>query len=235
MAARTNDLGDLQARLGHRFADRALLHEALTHKSAAQGRDNQRLEFLGDALLNFAVARLLHRERADWQEGPMSKLRGVLVRTESLQHWALDLGLDQALRAVHPRKAPPMGAKPLADALEALLAALFLDVQASGGPGTEAVQAVVEARFLEAVRTAHPEGWARFDPKTALQEAAARLGLPAPAYALVAQSGPGHAPRFTVRVTVGEAQAEATGPTRKGAEGEAASRLQDLLRARAQV
>ena len=233
--ARTDDLGDLEARLGHRFADRTLLQEALTHRSAGQGRDNQRLEFLGDALLNFAVALLLHRERPDWQEGPMSKLRGVLVRTDSLHQWALDLGLDGALRAAHPRKAPPMGAKPLADAMEALLAALFLDAQGSGRDGSAAVQAVVEARFREPVRTAHPEGWARFDPKTALQEAAARLGLPAPVYAPVAQSGPGHAPRFTVRVSVGGTQTEATGPTRKGAEGEAAARMLDLLPARTQA
>lgn len=235
MTKRTDDLEHLEARLGHRFADRDLLLEALTHRSAGRGRDNQRLEFLGDALLNFAVALLLHRERPDWQEGPMSKLRGVLVRTESLHHWALDLGLDRALRAAHPRKAPPMGAKPLADALEALLAALFLDAQASGGEGSSVVQAAVEARFLASVREAEPEGWTRFDPKTALQEAAARLGLPAPVYAPLAQSGPGHAPRFTVRVTVGEVQAEATGPTRKGAEGEAAARLLDRLPSRPQA
>lgn len=235
MAPRRDDLGDLEARLGHRFSDRTLLQEALTHASAAQGRDNQRLEFLGDALLNFAVAFLLHRERPDWEEGPMSKFRGVLVRTDALHAWALDLGLDRALRAVHPAKAPPMGPKPLADALEALLAALFLDARASGGDGTAAVLAVAEARFLEPIRAAHGEAWTRFDPKTALQEAAARLGLPAPAYGPVTQTGPGHAPRFTVRVAVGEVQAEASGPSRKRAEGEAAARLLDLLRVRTQA
>ena len=229
MAKRGDGLADLEAGLGYRFSDRALLQEALTHTSAARGRDNQRLEFLGDALLNFLVALLLHRERPDWQEGPMSKFRGVLVRTDSLHQWAMDLGLDRALSATHPRKAPPMGPKPLADALEALLAAVYLDAQASGRDGNTAVLALVEARFLEPIRQARPEAWSRLDPKTTLQETAARLGLPAPAYTQVAQSGPGHAPLFTVRVSVGELAVEARGSSRKRAESDAAHRLLDLL------
>lgn len=229
MVRRTNDLGDLEARLGYRFGDPALLQEALTHTSAGSARDNQRLEFLGDALLNFAVALLLHRERPDWQEGAMSKLRGVLVRTESLHAWALDLGLDRAFKAAHPKKAPPMGPKPLADALEALLAAVYLDAQASHQDGTTQVQALVEARFLEPVRQAQPDTWMRLDPKTHLQETAARLGLPAPVYTQVELSGPGHAPRFTMRVAVGSSSAQAEGSTRKKAEGEAAQQLLNQL------
>jgi len=234
MPRRSDEPGDLQTRLGYRFADSALLREALTHASAGSGRDNQRLEFLGDALLNFSVALLLHRERPDWQEGPMSKLRGMLVRTESLHAWAMDLGLDQALRAAHPRKAPPMGPKPLADALEALLAAIFLDAQAAGTEAVSRINALVESRFLEPIRAAHVDSWIRLDPKTHLQETAARLGLPAPAYTQVNQAGPGHAPRFTMRVSVGDEAAEAEGSTRKGAEGEAARRLLDLLGTRTQ-
>lgn len=229
MARRTDELAALEARLGFRFSDRALLQESLTHTSAAKARDNQRLEFLGDALLNFSVALLLHRERPDWQEGSMSKFRGVLVRTDSLHQWALDLGLDRALTATHPKKAPPMGPKPLADALEALLAAIYLDAQASGRDGAAAAMAVVEARFLEPIRSARPEAWTHLDPKTTLQEAAARLGLSAPVYTLVSQSGPGHAPLFTVQVTVGGHAAEAKGPSRKRAEGDAARQLLDLL------
>lgn len=229
MANRTEDLGALEARLSYSFADPGLLREALTHTSAGSGRDNQRLEFLGDALLNFTVALLLHRERPDWQEGAMSKLRGMLVRTESLHAWAQDLGLETALRSVHPRKAPPMGPKPLADALEALLAAMYLDAQARGADGSATVLARVEARFLDAIRQASPEGWTRLDPKTHLQETAARLGLPAPVYAHVDQTGPGHAPRFTMQVTVGTHSAKAVGLSRKKAEGDAAQRLLDLL------
>ena len=122
-----------------------------------------------------------------------------------------------------------MGPKPLADALEAVLAAVFLDAQAAGRDGTNSVVALVETRFLEPIRQASPEGWIRLDPKTHLQETAARLGLPAPVYAQVDQTGPGHAPRFTVRVAVGEQATEAEGSTRKRAEGEAAQRLLDLL------
>jgi ribonuclease-3 len=220
---------DLEVRLGYRFNDPDLLREALTHASAGAPRDNQRLEFLGDALLNFTVALLLHRERPDWQEGAMSKLRGVLVRTESLHAWALDLGLDRALRTAHPRKAPPMGPKPLADALEALLAAIYLDAQSAGAEGTLRVRGLVEARFLEAIQKAQPESWTQMDPKTHLQETAARMGLPAPVYTQVDLAGPGHAPRFTMQVAVGSRTAQAEGTTRKRAEGDAAQRLLDQL------
>jgi ribonuclease III len=220
---------DLEERLGYRFRDPALLQEALTHASAGSARDNQRLEFLGDSLLNFTVALLLHRERPDWQEGPMSKLRGILVRTESLHQWALDLGLDRALRSIHPRKAPPMGSKPLADALEALLASVYLDAESAGSDGCLRVRELVEGRFLAFIREAEPEGWTRLDPKTHLQETAARLGLPAPVYTQVELAGPGHAPRFTVQVAVGSRAAQAQGSSRKRAEGEAARRLLDQL------
>jgi len=219
----------LELRLAYRFQERALLQEALTHASASKGRDNQRLEFLGDALLNFTVAQVLFEAHPDWQEGSMSKLRGLLVRTESLHAWALDLGLDQALSATHPRKAPPMGPKPLADALEALLAAIYLDAQASGQDAAGTVKALVEQRFLKAIQAAVPEGLTQQDPKTHLQETAARLGLPAPVYAQVGQAGPGHAPRFTVRVSVGDQTAEAEGLSRKRAESDAAKSLLLLL------
>jgi ribonuclease-3 len=229
MAPDNNQAADLEVRLGYRFNDPGLLREALTHASAGALRDNQRFEFLGDALLNFTVALLLHQERPDWQEGSMSKLRGVLVRTESLHAWAIDLGLDRALKTTHPRKAPPMGPKPLADAVEALLAAVYLDVQATGEEGLPIVKGLVAARFLQPIREARPGGWTQLDPKTHLQETVARLGLPAPVYTQVDMAGPGHAPRFTMRVAVGTHAAQAEGSTRKRAEGEAARRLLDLL------
>ena len=231
MAKSKDHLSALELRLAYRFQERALLQEALTHASASasKGRDNQRLEFLGDALLNFTVAQVLFEAHPDWQEGSMSKLRGLLVRTESLHAWALDLGLDQALSATHPRKAPPMGPKPLADALEALLAAIYLDAQASGQDAAGTVKALVEQRFLKAIQAAVPEGLTQQDPKTHLQETSARLGLPAPVYALVGQAGPGHAPRFTVRVSVGDQTAEAEGLSRKRAESDAAKSLLLLL------
>ena len=219
----------LETRLGYAFRDRTLLDEALTHASAGSGSDNQRLEFLGDALLNFTVAQILFEARPDWQEGPMSKLRGQLVRTQTLHAWAVDLGLAGALSAVRPRKAPPMGQKPLADALEALLAAVFLDAQRAGTDAANVLRTLVEARFLPAILAARPETLTRLDPKTHLQETAARLGLPAPVYTALDQSGPGHAPRFPVRVAVAAAAAEAEGSSRKQAEGDAAKRLLKTL------
>lgn len=225
MTTASDHLDELQARLGYRFSQSALLQEALTHASVGGLRDNQRLEFLGDALLNACVALLLFRERPDWQEGHLSKLRGVLVRTESLYLWALDLAVDRALKTVRARRSPPMGHKPLADAIEALLAAIYLDALGSGRDGSAVVLQLVEARFLAAIREAKAESWTLLDPKTHLQETAARLGLPAPVYAPLAQTGPGHAPRFTVQVRVGEFTAKAEGASRKGAEGAAAQQL----------
>ena len=226
MARHTDGTAALETRLGHVFSHPALLKEALTNASTGRGRDNQRLEFLGDALLNFCVALAIHRERPEWEEGPMSKLRGVLVCTEALHEWAQDLGLDRALGA-SGRTA--LGPKPLADAVEALLAAVFLDVQGTGGDGAARVQSLVEARHLAAIQSADSGLWARRDAKTTLQETTARLGLPAPVYELLGQSGPGHAPRFSVRATAGPHAAEAEGSTRKKAETDAARKLLDRL------
>jgi ribonuclease-3 len=231
-ARRTSGQDVLESRLAYTFSNRDFLVEALTHASATKGQDNQRLEFLGDALLNFTMARILFEAHPGWQEGPMSKLRGLLVCTEALSAWALDLGLDKLLSAAHPRKAPPMGPKPLADALEALLAAIYLDAHAAGADAAATVKVLVEARFLEDVRAARADTLTQRDPKTHLQETAARLGLAAPAYVQVGQAVPGHAPRFTMRATVGELAAEAEGLTRKRAESDAARKLLDLIAAR---
>jgi ribonuclease-3 len=122
-----------------------------------------------------------------------------------------------------------MGHKPLADAIEALLAAVYLDAQGSGRDGSALVLRLVEGRFLEPIRLAETGTWTLLDPKTHLQETAARLGLPAPVYTQLAQTGPGHAPRFTVEVAVGSQTGKAEGPSRKGAEAIAAHQLLDLL------
>lgn len=212
----------LEARLGYSFHDPNLLAEALTHASAG-AQHNQRLEFLGDALVNFCIAFLLHRERPDLQEGPMSKLRGVLVCTDSLAAWAESLALP--LRMGTKGRSPSPGAKPKADAMEALLAAIHLDALAAGKDGIAPVLALVESRFLVAIREAHAGLWQQKDAKTTLQERAAALALPQPAYAMVQQEGPDHAPKFTAEVKVGELAERATGTTLKKAEAEAARKL----------
>lgn len=224
-----SDMAPLEGRLGYRFRDRALLEQALTHPSAG-GRDNQRLEFLGDALLDLSTAELIHRERPDLDEGAMTKLQVLLVCTEALAAWAKDLGLELRTGGGKRGKAA-MGPKPLADAMEALLAAVYLDAGAAVGRGLLEITRLVEARHLAEVKAADTARWAGRDPKTSLQELAARRGLPAPAYALLGQSGPGHAPRFSVQASVGAEQSRAEGGSRKGAEAEAARLLLQRLEA----
>lgn len=215
-----------EARLGHRFRDRGLLELALTPPSTGHPAHNQRLEFLGDALLNAAVAVLLHREKPDWAEGDLSKLRGMLVRREALQAWGMELGLELRTGPRSPKATPASSrGKALADALEAVLGALFLDVEADGGDPFGAVLAAAERHFLRGIREAGPGAWEVQDAKTTLQERAAGRGWEPPAYTQLGRRGPDHAPRFRVRVEAGGHSAEAEASTIKGAETEAARLL----------
>lgn len=215
---------DLETRLGYRFRNRNSLGQALTPASSGLADHNQRMEFLGDALLNAAVARLIFEARPDWDEGGMSKLRASLVSTASLAAWAEDLGL--ALRR-GPRspKAPP-GEKARVDALEAVLCAVHLD---AGARGFEAVLEVCRARFQAAILGADPRDWRRLDAKTALQEQAAAQGFPPPDYRLASQSGPDHAPSFVAEVRLGPHRSQGQGKSRKAAEAEAARRMLEAL------
>jgi len=216
----------LEAGLRHRFRDRDLLRAALTPPSAGLQPDNQRLEFLGDSVLNFCVALLIHREHPQWAEGPMSKLRGLLVCTDALHQWAGDLGVELAAGPRSRRKPGTANLRnALADSVEALLAAVFLDVQAQGGDALGAVQAIVERRFLAEVRAAFEGVWESRDSKTTLQERAAAMAVPPPVYELVRREGPDHAPSFTVRVSLGELAATASAGTLKRAQTEAARAL----------
>lgn len=219
---------DVEAAIRYEFHDADLLDLALTHGSAGKGLDNQRLEYLGDALLNFCVARLIYKEQPDWPEGAMSKLRGMLVCTEALHDWALELGLSLTTGSRAPRQ-PGALRKPLADAVEALLAAAFLDAEGSGTDGLQTVMEIVARRHLEAIRLAHLGMWKHGDSKTTLQERAAALGLPAPRYEQVSRAGPDHQPTFQVRVSVGGLQADASAGNLKQAEILAARELMDLL------
>lgn len=217
-------------RLGYTFHRPELLAEAMTPPSAGLPLNNQRLEYLGDALLHAAMGLLIFRSKPDWKEGPMSKLRGMLVNVDSLRAWAEDLGVELARGPRTPKRPVAMGAqKPVSDAMEAILAAVHEDAVGHGEDGFQAVLHLVEARFGEAIRQAHPGVWEQQDPKTTLQERAAALGLPAPVYALVRQSGPDHQPTFHVRVQVGPQEAEASGLAVKRAQAEAAAALLQRL------
>ncbi len=214
----------LEGRLGYTFQDRRLLEEALTHASTGKARDNQRLEFLGDALVNLGMTLLIHRLQPTWQEGPMSKLRGLLVCTDSLAAWGTELGLELK-RSGKTKGGVAFGNKPMADAMEAVLAAVYLDATAQGLDGLPLVAELVARRFESAVASAHAGLWEHKDAKTTLQERAATLGLTPPAYSLMEQSGPDHAPVFRVNVQVGSMAAQASGSTLKKAEAEAARAL----------
>ncbi|MCE1228664.1 MAG: ribonuclease III [Firmicutes bacterium] len=213
----------LETRLGYQFQDRRWLEQALTHPSSGIHPDNQRLEYLGDALFGAALSTLLFEEKPDWPEGSLTKLRHFLVSTESLHQWARDLELRLKL----PGKSDPSHLKtafrkPLADAVEALLAAVYLD---AGSEGFAEVRRLVANRFREKVRETGLDAWQQHDTKTTLQERAASLGLPAPAYELRERRGPDHAPHFVVQVRVGPHQAEASARTLKQAQIEAARQV----------
>jgi len=220
----------LESRLGHRFHDPDLLRSALTPPSAGLPTDNQRLEFLGDSVLHLCVSLLIFREHPGWAEGALSKLRGLLVCTDALHQWAKDLGIELGRGPRSPRKPSAVDQRnPLADAVEALLAAVFLDVQARGGDAFGTIQAIVERRFLGEVQDAFVGIWETRDSKTTLQERAAAMALAPPVYELLQRSGPDHAPSFTVQVRLGERTATATAGTLKRAQTEAARLLLEAL------
>ena len=220
----------LEERLGYRFRDPALLRAALTPPSAGLPTDNQRLEFLGDSVLHLGVSLLVYREHPDWAEGALSKLRGMLVCTDALHQWALDLGLELGRGPRSPRKPGAVDLRnPLADAVEALLAAVFLDVQGRGGDALGEVGTILARRFLGEIREAFVGVWETRDSKTTLQERASAAGLPAPVYELLDRSGPDHEPRFSVRVRVGPHESVGAAGTLKRAQTEAARHLLALL------
>jgi ribonuclease-3 len=216
---------ELERGLGYRFRDASLLKLALTPPSAGHAQDNQRLEFLGDSVLHVCVSSLVYREHPAWPEGALSKLRGMLVCTDALHAWALDLGLPLETGPRSPRKAQGGARNALADAMEALLAAVFLDLQAQGKAPFDEVLALVERRFLPQIRAAYVGVWEARDSKTTLQERAASLALPPPQYEVLERAGPDHAPTFRVRAILGALRAEATAGSLKRAQMEAARLL----------
>jgi ribonuclease-3 len=208
------DLDWLDRRIGYKASDAGLVGRALTHRSAA-GADNERLEFLGDAVLSFVVADLLYTEFASADEGELSRFRAALVREETLADMAEALGVGDRLR-LGPGELRSGGFRRrsiLADAFEALLGAIYLE------GGVAAATAVVE-RFwrprIEALRDAPPLK----DPKTRLQEWLQARGRPLPAYAVEAIGGDAHAQVFTVSCAVPGTTAitEGRGASRRRAE-----------------
>ena len=205
-------------RFPHRFRDPALAELALTHRSAGKPH-NERLEFLGDALLNAFVAELLyeHFPRAD--EGELTRLRAALVNGQALAQLARELEIGESLR-LGPGELKTGGHRRdsiLADACEALMAAVCLDAGLAACRAT--IRALIEPRLGTLEHHAK-------DPKTRLQEWLQRRGQPLPQYELLESAGSEHAPQFRVACVLGAPQLqrhEGRGESRRAAEQEAAT------------
>lgn len=222
---------DLEQRLGHRFRREDLLDLALTHRSWANEKGEvehyERLEFLGDAVLGLLAAEWLYERHPELPEGELSKRKSQLVSEETLTRYAAELELGTALKlGVGEERSGGRGkASLLADSLEALFGAVYLDA------GLEAARKAVEPMLEEAVEE-RPEAVAQADTKTRLQEHAQAHGWELPEYRLVGESGPDHEKVFTVECRLrGEPVGRGEGPSKKRAEQRAAadalSRLDD--------
>ncbi|MFM1773247.1 MAG: ribonuclease [Acidobacteriota bacterium] len=208
----------------YEFTDPKLLLEALTHPSSS-GLNNQKLEFLGDSILNFGSALLIYQLRPDLSEGEMSKLRTLLINTDALASWASDMELS-----LDTSGHQSIGERSRADALEALLAAIYLDAARQGREGFALIMSLLEQRYGSLVRNATVALWEASDAKTTLQERAAKVDLGSPVYHLISKTGPDHAPVFLVHAVLGEWTAEGTSNTVKKAEAVAARLLLEQMK-----
>ena len=215
----------LQRAIGYRFHDRGLLEHAMTHTSRANEdisggvRDNESMEFLGDALLGFVVADALFREFPEFDEGEKSKTKAALVSTATLARQAerLNLGEHLLLGRGEEKTGGRRKQALLADGYEALIAAIYLD------GGVEQARAFIVREFTPLLADVRARGVSNGDYKSALQEQLQSRDLPLPEYRLVGTVGPDHRKLFQVEVIVrGETLAEGTGSSKKEAEQEAA-------------
>jgi ribonuclease III len=224
-------LEDLERRIGHTFRNQALLVEALTHSSCVQegsgpGTDNELLEFLGDAVLSFFVTGRLFREFRDSDEGKLSLSRASLVSASHLKDVALALGLGDYLR-MGPAEEKTGGrqkASILADGLEALLGAVYLD------GGTKAAQKFVERFVIPKDLAEAMEDFISQNHKGVLQEFLQSEGRGPAEYRVVKETGLEHQKVFTVEVTTGDsAVACGEGTSKKAAEQQAAKNALGIL------
>ncbi len=212
--------------LGHRFAQPGLLKEALTHRSAMHGQrgvpkgtgSNERLEFIGDRVLGLLVAEWLGERFPGEQEGALGRRLALLVSQPVLADIAEQAGLNAVLTVApgESRAGVRKRATVLADAMEAVIGALYLD------GGLEAARLFVRRSFAPAMdgQPQPPK-----DAKTALQEWAQGRGLPLPNYVMVSRDGPPHAPDFTISVTVAGQTATGRAGNKRAAEMAAAEDL----------
>jgi ribonuclease-3 len=214
----------IERRLDYAFRDANLLRQALTHRSHGTPH-NERLEFLGDGLLNFVVARLLYERFERLPEGDLSRLRASLVNQQTLSELALSLQLGDQLRLGEGELKSGGFRRPsiLADAFEALIGAIFLD---GGFDAAEDVLAKLYQPLLEAV---DPASLGK-DPKTRLQEYLQARKLALPQYAVVSVTGEAHEQHFQVECVIPalSIRGEGGGASRRAAEQEAARAAYEL-------
>lgn len=214
-----------ETHLDYRFNDPSLLEQALTHRSASR-LNNERLEFLGDSLLNFTITRMLYDLRPDDAEGDLSRARASLVNRDKLAEIGRGLGIDSqlVLGSGERRAGGAQRAAAIADAFEALIGAVLLD------GGREAAESLVEGLFAGQV-DAIPAAADLKDPKTKLQEWLQGRGLKLPRYTVDTVAGRDHQRAFTVVCTVEERQAQTKGlgRSRRVAEQEAAAAMLAVL------
>jgi ribonuclease-3 len=208
----------LEKALAYSFRQPELLRQALTHRSHSSPH-NERLEFLGDSVLNCTVATLLFQQFPNLKEGELSRLRANLVRQEALAEIAAELGLGDALRLGEGELKSGGFRRPsiLADALEAILGAVYLDA------GFEAARTAIERLYQSRIERIDPRQSGK-DAKTALQEWLQGRRLPLPHYELVETLGEAHAQEFVVHCSIPAIDLQVTGRggSRRAAEQEAA-------------
>jgi len=217
MGRKTANLEALQAKIGYQFGDQSLLKLALTHRSLAGGpqENNERLEFLGDAVLQLTVSKYLYEKYPRLPEGELAKKRSLLVRESAVASVAKELELNKYLmvgRGELQAQAQERDSL-LCDAMEAVYGAIYLD------GGFEAARQVI-------LRNLPDWDWEELqliDAKSTLQEYFQRIAKETPDYELISEEGPDHAKSFVVEVSfAGEVLGRGRGPTKKEAEQEAA-------------
>jgi ribonuclease III len=219
----------LQARLRHRFSDPQLLARALTHRSFSADH-NERLEFLGDSVLNLVVAALLYERLKELPEGDLSRVRANLVKQDTLHQLAIGLGLPDVVRLGEGEARSGGSKRPsiLADALEALIGAVHLD------GGYPAAEALVRRLFEGVEINSHMAATAR-DPKTQLQEWLQGRKMKLPVYRIVGTIGAAHKQTFDVECEIPELGVveRGIGASRRAGEQAAAAAMLLALKAKA--
>ena len=212
-------IGELRERLGYTFRQPDLLAQALTHRSHG-ARHNERLEFVGDAVLNCVVAHALYERFPDIDEGDLSRVRASLVNRDTLAQIARRLNLSDAIHLGEGEQKSGGTDRPsiLADALEALYGAVFLD------GGFEAAREVIDRTFGDVLLNADPVSLGK-DPKTRLQEWLQARHLPVPDYRIVEVGGEAHAQLFTAECSIPslDVATQGSGSSRRIAEQAAAA------------